>query len=156
MFGTDLLENGLKIKGKKCEFAQKEVKFLGHVVSREGIATDPSKVAKVRECPEPKCVRDVRSFLGLTNYYRKFILNYSVVAAPMYEATKERVKGTKFSSVWGPDCKLAFEKLESTHDTGSDTSISQISINHLYYSPMQVTTELAMFLSKKMRMVSYE
>ena len=107
-----LRENGMKLKGKKCEFARAEVHFLGHIVSKDGIRTDPVKVMKVQNCPEPKNVREVRSFLGLTNYYRKFVLNYSVLASPMYEATKERIKGTKFSSVWNNECREAFDALK--------------------------------------------
>ena len=102
---------GLKVKGKKCDFVRKEVHFLGHVVSEKGISTDPKKVEKVRQCLEPTKVKEVRSFLGLTNYYRRFIAHYAEIAAPMYEATKERPRFAKWDTVWTPACTEAFHKL---------------------------------------------
>ena len=74
---------GLKLKPKKCSFFQKSVNFLGHIVSGEGIATDPAKIAKVEQWPTPTRVGHVRSFLGLACYYQRFIKNYAFIARPL-------------------------------------------------------------------------
>ena len=66
-------EAGLKLKPSKCEFFKKQIAYLGHIISNKGIETDPSKIEAIRKWPVPKTVHDVRSFLGFTNYYRKFI-----------------------------------------------------------------------------------
>src|SRR4051812_15302453 len=72
-----LREHQLYAKFSKCEFWLKEVGFLGHVVSGEGVAVDPSKVSTVTEWETPKTIGDIRSFLGLAGYYRRFIENFS-------------------------------------------------------------------------------
>src|SRR5664279_521691 len=74
---------GLKLKPKKCFLLQKSVAFLGHVVSGDGISAHPDKVRAVSEWPVPTCVRDVRAWLGLTGYYRRFVKNYASIAAPL-------------------------------------------------------------------------
>ena len=69
-----LAQAGLKLKPSKCEFFQLELKYLGHIVSKQGIATDPNKIQAIQEWPRPKKqFTEVRSFTGFTNYYRKFI-----------------------------------------------------------------------------------
>ncbi|EGD73373.1 hypothetical protein PTSG_13220, partial [Salpingoeca rosetta] len=70
-------------KASKCQWAQDQIKFLGHVVSGRGVETDPDKIAAVTEWPQPKNVRDVRSFLGFCNFYRRFVKDYASVAAPL-------------------------------------------------------------------------
>ena len=70
-----LKEANLKLSPKKCHFFKKQVKFLGHIVSENGVSTDPSKIQAVKDWPVPKNVKEVRSFVGLTSYYRKFISN---------------------------------------------------------------------------------
>ena len=97
----------LRLKPKKCTLFQTEVGYLGHVVSREGIQTDPSKVAAVAEWETPKCIRDVRSFLGLASYYRKFIPRFATVAAPLSRLTEKNVK-----FIWTEDCQVAFDGLK--------------------------------------------
>ena len=73
----------IRLKPSKCSFACSEVEYLGHVVSRDGIRPDPSKINAVKEFPIPRCTKDVRSFLGLANYYRRFIKNFAVIALPL-------------------------------------------------------------------------
>jgi transposase InsO family protein len=76
-------EANLKLSPSKCTFFQKEVEYLGHVISDEGIKTSPSKVEKVSKWPSPKNAEEVRSFLGLCGYYRRFIKDYAVLVAPL-------------------------------------------------------------------------
>ena len=68
-----LREAGLKLKPSKCEFFKDRIAYLGHIVSKVGIETDPKKIRDIWEWPRPSTVTDVRQFLGFTNYYRKFI-----------------------------------------------------------------------------------
>lgn len=80
----DRLKNAnLKLQPTKCHFAVKEVKFLGHVISKKGFSVDPEKTKAVSEFPVPKTPKQVRSFLGMANYYRRFILNFAKIATPL-------------------------------------------------------------------------
>ena len=100
-------EAGLKLKPSKCHFGRTKVNYLGHVITPEGILPDPAKVKVVQEYPVPKTVKDVRAFMGLTNYYRKFIKGCAQIASPLHELTK---KGAKF--VWTDACQHAFDALK--------------------------------------------
>lgn len=97
----------LKLNPKKCIFFQKEIKYLGHLVSEKGIATDPKKISAVKDWPPPKTKKQVRSFLGLSSYYRKFVKNFSLIAKPLFLLTENNVKFN-----WTFECDLAFEKLK--------------------------------------------
>lgn len=83
-----LMEHQLYLKLSKCRFGLPEVEFLGHVVSREGIKVDPAKTTAVREWPRPTNPQDVRQFLGLAGYYRKFQPHYSHITSPLTDLTK--------------------------------------------------------------------
>ncbi|CAC5365734.1 unnamed protein product [Mytilus coruscus] len=102
-----LLSAGLTLKPSKCEFAQKEVLYLGHRISREGVKVDQSKVEAVKSFPVPKTETQVRSFLGLCNYYRKFIKNFAYIAKPLTNLTK---KDVPFE--WSGICQKSFDKLK--------------------------------------------
>ena len=102
-----LRDANLKLKPKKCHLFQHEVEYLGHVVSPEGIYTDPKKISAVRAWKTPQNLRDVRSFLGLASYYRKFIPRFSTVAYPLIRLTEKNVKFH-----WSDACQLAFDKLK--------------------------------------------
>jgi len=102
-----LREVNLKLNPSKCCFATKSIVFLGHVVSKEGTKPDPGKIDAVLRFPEPKTVTNVRSFLGLTRYYRKYIREYSRLASPLFELTKKDM-----SFVWNQDCQRAFDALK--------------------------------------------
>ena len=103
-----LREAGLKLKPKKCNFLQKEIQFFGHIVSKAGVRTDPDKVRAVENMKTPSTVTQVRSFLGLSSYYRKFIKDYSKLAKPLFDLTK---KDKKF--VWDEACNKAFQELKT-------------------------------------------
>ena len=85
---TRLTNAGLKLKPSKCKLVQREVEFLGYVVSCEGISTDPKKLAAVAEFPRPSDLRALRGFLGLTSYYRCFVPSFYTVAQPLYKLEK--------------------------------------------------------------------
>src|SRR5438270_2478035 len=102
-----LRDHKLYAKYSKCEFWMKEVKFLGHIVSEKGISVDPSKIESVTEWEKPKTVFDVRSFLGLAGYYRRFVQDFAKLAGPLTALTK---KGTKFE--WTEKCQQSFEELK--------------------------------------------
>ena len=74
---------GLKLKPSKCKFFQDRISYLGHIVSKDGVGTDPKKIQVILDWPVPQTVYDVRSFLGFTNYYRKFMFHYSQIAKPL-------------------------------------------------------------------------
>jgi hypothetical protein len=101
-----LRDHKLCAKFSKCEFWLKSVKFLGHTISHDGISVDPSKVQEVMDWKPPKSVHQIRSFLGLAGYYRRFIPDFSRIAKPMTELLK---KGVKF--VWSEACEKAFHTL---------------------------------------------
>ena len=85
-----LKKAGLKLKPKKCLLTRHEVVYLGHIVSAQGIRTDPSKIQKVREWPTPCNLTDVSLFLGLCSYYRKFIASFAHIAEPPPSVDKEK------------------------------------------------------------------
>ena len=72
-------EAGLKLKPSKCHFGQKKVKFLSHFISKDGVLPDPDKISPIKEYPVPRSVKDVRAFLGLANYYRKFVKDFAKI-----------------------------------------------------------------------------
>ncbi len=102
-----LREVNLKLNPSKCCFAAENIVFLGHVVSKEGTKPDPGKIDAVLRFPEPKTVTNVKSFLGLTGYYRKYIRGYSRMASPLFELTKKDV-----AFVWNKNCQRAFDDLK--------------------------------------------
>lgn len=102
-----LKEANLTLKPSKCHFFQEEVEFLGHIVNKDGITTDPKKVEAVRNWEVPKRVKEVRAFLGLTGYYRRFIKDYGQIAKPLHELTE---KETPFQ--WTENTHKAFETLK--------------------------------------------
>lgn len=123
-----LREVGLKISIDKCQFCQPSVKYVGHIVSAEGVATDPAKIEAVTTWPQPTDLKSLRSFLGFCGYYRRFIANYSAIVRPLTDLTKGYAptqRGKKFAKDqknylkesepfgdrWDQECTDAFHKI---------------------------------------------
>ena len=102
-----LKERKLYAKLSKCEFWLPEVSLLGHVISGNGIAVDPSKVDAVLQWEAPRTVTEIRSFLGLAGYYRRFIEGFSKLALPLTQLT---CKGKVF--IWDIQCEESFNELK--------------------------------------------
>eukprot|EP00253_Pinus_taeda_P021889 PITA_21889 len=79
----------LFVKTSKCSFGMAEVDYLGHIVGREGVKVDPKKIQEMQEWPQPKTLKSLRRFLGLTGYYRKFVCNYGRIAKPLTQLLKK-------------------------------------------------------------------
>jgi len=107
-----LTKAGLQVKPQKCEFHANNVEYLGFIITTEGLRMDPAKITKIIEWPIPKKLRDVPSFLGFGNFYRRFIQDYSHLARPLTQLTKN---GTPF--VWSDLCQAAFERLKEAFTT---------------------------------------
>ncbi|KAJ9529550.1 hypothetical protein QJQ45_013935, partial [Haematococcus lacustris] len=109
----DLLqEHKLYAKLSKCEFGLDKTEFLGHIISSAGIACDPAKVAAVETWPVPTTVHDVRSFLGLANFYRRFIKNFSDIAAPLTALTQADGHDKQGKVTWTSTQQSAFDALK--------------------------------------------
>src|SRR5258705_8881868 len=104
---STLQEWRLFLKPEKCKFEQKEVKYLGLVISKDHVAMDPTKVHRVMEWPTPTKVKEVQSFLGFVNFYWKFICDFSDVAHPLYALTRKTQQW-----VWGSPEQKVFDALK--------------------------------------------
>ena len=87
-----LRTNKLYINQKKSEFFLKEIQYLGHILSKTGIRMDPKKLGVIKDWPEPKNLHEIRSFIGMCSYYRRFIEKFSMLAGPLHDLTKKNVK----------------------------------------------------------------
>jgi hypothetical protein len=104
---TILTQHQLVLKKSKCSFAQRSLEYLGHIISGQGVATDPTKIQAVQHWPPPKDVKKLRGFLGLAGYYRKFIRHYGLLSRPMSDLLK---KNTQF--IWTPSMQQSFDSLK--------------------------------------------
>src|SRR5271170_8055094 len=107
-----LQEAGLCLKPSKCQFHVQEVAFLGFLVGPTGVRMDPAKVEAITSRPTPESVHDVRVFLGLVNFYRCFIRNFSKVAAPIMAQLK---KNQRFR--WTQEAQSSFDELKLAFTT---------------------------------------
>lgn len=123
-----LKDYGLKLSPSKCKFFQTTVRYLGHIVSEKGVETDPEKIETLKTWPRPKDLKELRSFLGFSGYYRRFIMGYSSIVRPLNDLTRgypphhkeSKVKVTfgtyldpkqPFKEKWTCDCQKAFEMI---------------------------------------------
>jgi hypothetical protein len=102
-----LRDNKFYIKRSKCSFAQQSLEYLGHIISNQGVATDPVKIQAVKQWPTPTDMRQLRGFLGLSGYYKKFIRHYGILSKPLTDLLK---KNTQF--IWTTQHKQSFEALK--------------------------------------------
>ena len=102
-----LREAGLKMKHSKCDFFKSEIHYLGHLISPEGISPLPNKLDSIRHMPVPNSTKEIKQFLGLTGYYRKFVLRFADISRPLTTLTK---KDAKFE--WTSACQKSFELLK--------------------------------------------
>ena len=106
---SHLREAGLKMKCSKCDFFKKEIHYLGHLISIEGISPLPNKLDCIQHMPVPENAKEIKQFLGLTGYYRKFVPRFADISRPMTTLTK---KDKKFK--WTPACQKSFHLLKET------------------------------------------
>ena len=104
---TKLRQANLKLNPQKCNLFQQQVQFLGYTVAKDGISADQGKVKAVQDWPQPSNVREVKSFLGLCTYYRRFVPGFSNIAKPLHLLSE---KNTKFQ--WTNECDAAFKSLK--------------------------------------------
>ena len=104
---TKLRQANLKVKPAKCNLFATQVQYLGHIISSKGVKADPAKVEAVRQWPVPKNQTEVRSFVGLASYYRRFVKGFAETARPLHQLTE---KGRHFK--WTEVCHTAFEQLK--------------------------------------------
>ena len=106
---------GLTLKPSKIQFRQKQVNYLGHVISAKGISVSTDRINAIHDLPTPKCIEDLRSVLGMANVVRRFVKGYSDLTAPLVELTRKSfVKRTSFKKAWGPAQDDAFQKLKDS------------------------------------------
>ncbi|KAJ8228025.1 hypothetical protein LV160_008960 [Aspergillus fumigatus] len=123
----ELQEASIRLKLKKCEFHVQETEFLGHWISTEGIHMDQNKVTTMREWPQPRNVKEVQQFIGLVNYYQRFIEGYAKIMTPFFKLLK---KGKEFE--WTKEYETAFTRIKEKvttapilvqHDPDKETTI---------------------------------
>ena len=94
-----LQQAGLKLQPKKCHFLQHKVNFMGHIISSTGISPDPSKTSKVKEWPRSTSVQEAQQFLGLANYYRRFVKDFAAIAKPLHQLKQKKLSLSGQSNV---------------------------------------------------------
>ncbi|KAI2667316.1 Transposon Tf2-8 polyprotein [Labeo rohita] len=108
-----LRDHSLYLKLEKCEFHQSSVQFLGYVISAEGVQMDQGKVAAIQEWPQPLTVKELQRFLGFSNFYRRFIKDYSSITAPLTSLLRGKPKTLS----WNPSAHEAFRRLKKIFST---------------------------------------
>jgi hypothetical protein len=149
-----LREHKLYAKLTKCEFMKEEMLFLGHKVSSEGISPEPSKQEAILNWERPKNIKQIQSFLGLANYYRRFIKNYSHEANPMVKLLK---KYTTFH--WGPEQDDSFQRLKHLLSTAPVLRIAQPQkpfVIHVDASDNAIGCVMQQEFDGKLHPISYE
>ncbi|KAH0692437.1 hypothetical protein KY285_019534 [Solanum tuberosum] len=123
-----LKDRQLFAKFNKCEFWLQSVAFLGHIVSSEGIRVDSQKIEAVKQWPRPTSATDIRSFLGLAGYYRRFVEGFSSIASPLTKLTQKKVKFQ-----WSDDCEKSFAELKTRLTTALVLTLLEGSDGYVIY-----------------------
>ena len=132
----------IKLKPSKCSFGQCSVTFLGHIISDKGVSTDPAKLKRIQEWPQPRNQGEMRSFLGYATYYRKFIKGFAHIAAP-----PNRLLQKEEAYKWSPDCDAAFEALKTAYSEIVTLGHPDLK-RRLRLTPMLATTVWEFFLKR--------
>ncbi|XP_042051304.1 uncharacterized protein LOC121796544, partial [Salvia splendens] len=144
-----LRDEKLYAKFSKCEFWLKEVNFLGHVVTSDGIRVDPAKVEAVQEWKSPSTQNEIRSFLGLAGYYRRFIEGFSKIARPMTQQLKKGVK-----MIWTPECEASFQLLKEKLTTAPILAVPEPETDYAVYTDAS-KVGLGCVLMQKGKVIAY-
>lgn len=151
-----LLKYGLKLSSEKCRFFQTSVRYLGHIVSEQGVETDPEKIETIKTWPLPTTLKQLRSFLGFAGYYRRFIKDYAIIAKPLNNLTRGYAPGRKskkpgslktpvynpsqpFGERWSTSCQLAFETLIKKLTTAPVLGFADSSRPYILHTDASVT-----------------
>jgi hypothetical protein len=138
-----LRQHQLYLKLKKCNFATNTLEFLGNIISASGIDTDPIKVQIVQRWTTLICVKDVRSFLGMAGYYRRFVQHFGVISNPLATLLK---KGQTF--LWADQTQTAFSIFKDAFLSAPVLAIPKKNLNNYWWILMQVRRVLGQFCSK--------
>ena len=141
-----LEDKGLKLKPSKCKLFQKSIKYLGHIVSEDGVATDPGKIKAVKEWPIPSTAAELHSFLGFVGFYRRFIPQFAKVAKPLQDAlfntgiqnSKKGARHKAAALVWGPEQHKSFLNMINLCTTSPVLTFADIS------KPFKLYTDASM------------
>lgn len=106
---------GLTVNLEKCKFCKASLSFLGYVIDKDGLHSDPDKVSAICDFPRPQTTTEVKRFIGMASWYRKFIKNFSELINPLNELLKNRKKGQKI--VWTSEANISFENLKTCLST---------------------------------------
>lgn len=121
------------MKKSKCTFGQTLVKYLGHILTVEGVQVDDNEIKVMQEGPVPRNITELRGFLGLTGYYRKFVKNYGLIARPLTDMTK------KGGFKWNEQGQQAFELLKEAMKTTPVLAMPNFEL------PLEVHTDASNF-----------
>ena len=139
-----LREKKLYAKFSKCEFWLDSVSFLGHVVSKDGVMVDPSKIEAVKSWVRPTNVSAIRSFVGLASYYRRFVKGFSSIASQLKNMTKQNVQ-----FVWSDECEESFQKLKTLLTTALILTLPVEGKNFIVYCDASYSGFGAMLMQEK-------
>ncbi|KAG7543335.1 Integrase catalytic core [Arabidopsis thaliana x Arabidopsis arenosa] len=146
---TRLREQKLYAKLSKCSFWQRSIGFLGHIVSEEGVSVDPEKIRSIKQWPTPRNATEVRSFLGLAGYYRKFVKGFASLAQAMTLLTR---KDTKF--VWTKECEESFSGLKGMLTSAPVLVLPEVDEPYVVYTDASITG-LGCVLMQKGKVIAY-
>ena len=161
---TTIEKHGLKLKPSKCQLFRDEVPYLGHIISAEGVGTDPEKVKAVEEWPTPVTVKQLQAFLGLAGYYRRYIERFAQIAAPLYNAmhaetlTQQGKKTVARKLVLTADCEKAFNTLKKRLTSAPVLTFADFTkpfILHVDASNEGLGAVLSQEVDQKLRVIAY-